>query len=359
MSRRVVAVAQSFKETLGVREVAAAYRRAIAAVRAECRIVCASDGGDGLLVALEPLLVRRTEQRCHGPLGEPVFVTTGWLDEHTAVLESRLACGLGLVPGARRDPLRTTTRGVGEWIDTVVAAGAHTVYVGLGGSATMDGGIGMARAWGWMPHDGNGRPVEEGGGALADIVSLKPGRRPGTRLVGLADVSSRLLGADGAARFAAQKGADPPAIGQLTRGLERLVAATADRGGRELAEREGAGAAGGLGFGILCFADGDLVRGADWVLDRVGFGEVLRGVDLVLTGEGAFDETSFTGKLTGEVLRRAREAGVPAALVTPRAAVLPPGVELETGSDEATWTGSDLERHAVVLLRRALRLPLS
>jgi glycerate kinase len=352
--RRVVVVAQAFKETLPMAQVAAALAAGVRAAGGKPVVLGGSDGGDGLLEALEPRLARRTSYSTEDPLRSPISAEIGWLDDETAVVESRLACGLSLLEPGERAPLQTTTRGVGLLIREAAAAGARRVYVGLGGSATMDGGAGMARAWGWIPRDAAGRELAEGGGALADLAEFVPGTRPGTELVGLCDVRNPLTGEAGARVYAVQKGASPDEVERLARGLERLVAVAAAEGKGSLADVPGAGAAGGLGFGLLLFGGGALRPGADWVLQAVGFGEALERTALVVVAEGAFDSTSLEGKLTGEVLRRAAEARVPALLLAPRASAVPEGVLVESGG--GVWSASDLERRAAQATVRALRL---
>lgn len=352
MAPLVVVVGQAFKETLGVHQVAEALAAGVRAAGAVPRVVLGSDGGDGLLDALE---ARRTTHRVTGPLGRPVTAEVGWLADGTAVVESRLACGLGLVPPDGRDPLVTTTRGVGELVSAAVAAGATRVLVGLGGSATMDGGLGSARAWGWRAFDPDGRSLGEGGGALEALARLEPGPRPRARLTALADVRNALLGPDGAAVYAPQKGADARAVARLSGGLARLVTAAAAWDGPAHAARPGAGAAGGLGFGLACFGGADLVAGAAWVLDRNGLDRALEGADLVVVAEGGFDATSLAGKLTGEVLRRARARDVPAAVVAPTASVAPPRVRVI--SAPGRWDRADLAGHTERAVRASLSLP--
>ncbi len=352
--RRVLVVAQAFKETLAPAEVARAVAGAARAARLEPAVLVGSDGGDGLLEALSPQLTRRTTHSCEDPLGRALEAEVGWLDERTAVVESRLACGLGLLRPGERDPLVTTTRGVGMLIGEAVGAGAETVYVGLGGSATMDGGLGMARAWGWRARDVAGVELPEGGGALADLARLDPGRRPEARLVGLCDVRNPLTGPRGAGVYAAQKGADAAAERRLAAGLERLAELALEEGRAGLEGLAGAGAAGGLGFGLLFFGAGRLEAGAAWVLDRLGVDELLRGADMVVVGEGAFDGTSLEGKLTGEVLRRAAAAAVPVLLLAPSAAEVPGDVLVESGG--GLWTAQELGRRAARGIERAVRL---
>jgi glycerate kinase len=355
MTRPIVAVvAQSFKESFSAAEVAKRVSSGVALAGADPEVVLASDGGDGLLEALANDLDCVEPVRVTDPLGRSVMASIGWLDQSTAVVESRLACGLGLLTASERDPLRTSSRGVGELVGRGIERGARTVLVGLGGSATMDGGVGMARAWGWVPRDAIGARLVEGGGALVDLTRMDPGESLPISLVGLCDVQNPLTGVAGARVYAAQKGASAADEERLARGLERLVGATAAFGGAELAAREGAGAAGGLGFGILCFGTGRLTSGASWILDRVDFTSILARASAVITGEGAFDRTSSMGKLTGVVLRRANGAGVPVLLLAPRARNVPEGVMVETGG--GTWSAAELERRAAVATERMLRL---
>lgn len=355
MSRpRVLAVAQAFKGSLTARSVADAYADGIRAAGAEPDILLASDGGDGLLDALEARLLAVTEHEVHGPLGGRVTAPVGWLDNHSAVVESRYACGLSVLAGRPLDPLRATTLGVGQLVVAAAEAGAGRIYVGLGGSATMDGGVGMAGAWGVVPRDVAGVPLTLGGGALERLAMLEAGSPPATRVVGLADVRAPLLGPAGARRYARQKGADVAAEARLARGLERLAAVLGERGAA-LAARPGAGAAGGLGFGLLAFLDAELVPGAAWVLDEVGWADAVARAALVVTGEGAFDATSSAGKLTGEVLARAAAAGRPAALVAPTVLDSPADVVVEQGGGR--WDAAALAAHTRAAVARALRLP--
>jgi glycerate kinase len=347
----VVVVAQAFKETLPLVEVAAALAAGVRAAGGEPLVLGGSDGGDGLLDALGPQLARRSSHSTEDPLRRPISAEIGWLDGATAVVESRLACGLSLLEPGERDPLVTTTRGVGLLIRQAATAGARRIYVGLGGSATMDGGVGMARVWGWVPRDASGAALVEGGGALAELAALEPGTRPGAELVGLCDVRNPLTGPRGSRMYAAQKGASPAEAERLESGLERL-AAVAGKG--SLADAPGAGAAGGLGFGVLYFGGGTLREGAKWALETNGFGDALRDAALVVTGEGAFDHTSLQGKLTGEVIRQAQDAGVPAVLLAPEVAGAPDGVVVESGG--GVWSAADLERRAGEVIRHTLRL---
>jgi glycerate kinase len=351
---RVLIIAQAFKETLTAGEVGAAVARGAAQSGANVRVLKSSDGGDGLLEALDQVLVRVTECVTDGPCGAAVHVPVGWLDADRAVIESRLVCGLSLLRQDERDPLRTTTRGLGTLILRLRDEGARHLYVGLGGSATVDGGLGMARAWGWVPRNAAGEELPEGGGALVDLAVLEAGQPPEVSLTGLCDVQNPLTGSRGARVYAPQKGASPDDVERLAQGLERLARMAEDMRGSSVATQPGAGAAGGLGFGILFFGGGRLVPGAHWVLHRVGFHEALADSDLVVTGEGSFDETSLEGKLTGEVIQHARQSRVPVILLAPRARAVPADVMLESGG--GVWNDRDLEERAGRAIARYRRL---
>jgi glycerate 2-kinase len=317
--RPVVLVAPAaFKGTLGARQVADALALGVRRALAEAAVIkCpVADGGDGLLDAVLPPSALREPVRVTGPLGEPVTGELGWLDEETAIFECATACGIALLEPAQRDPLRTTTRGVGELAWEAVERGAHTVVVGLGGSATVDGGTGAARGLGWSLRDAAGASLPEGGGSLVQLAELDGGWGLAARLIGLADVTNPLVGAQGAAPvFGPQKGAGPEAVKLLARGLDRLAEVMARHGRGDLATLPGGGAAGGLGAGLAFFAKAQLTPGAEWVLSRVGFDAALAPAQLVITGEGAFDRTSFAGKAAGEVVRRAQAAQKPVAVV--------------------------------------------
>jgi glycerate kinase len=309
--KRIVVAPAAFKGSMGPRiagdALAAGARRACpnAAV-----VVCpVADGGDGLLDAVLPIDALREVIPVPGPVGHPVQATLGWLDDHTAIFESAGACGLRLLPPGERDPLGATSRGVGELIAEAALRGAGTVIVGLGGSATTDGGTGAARGLGWTFHDASGADLPEGGGRLVDLDDFGGGWALGTRVIALADVTTPLCGPAGAARvFAPQKGASPDQVEILAAGLERLGGIFARHGRSDLATLPMGGAAGGLGAGLVHFARATLVGGSEWVFERVGFDAALAGADWVLTGEGAFDATSLAGKAVGEVVRRARAA---------------------------------------------------
>lgn len=303
---------------MGPRQVADALavgaRRALPdALVMQCPI---SDGGDGLLDAVLPAGSLRERLNVTGPLGSAVSAELGWIDPETAIFASATACGIALLKSDELDPLRATTRGVGELVWEAVERGAKTVVVGLGGSATVDGGSGAGRGLGWSLLDAAGAPLPEGGGALVQLAEVRGGWSLAAHVVALADVTTPLVGAQGAAPvFGPQKGAGPEGVKLLSRGLERLADVMAQHGRPELARLPGGGAAGGLGAGLAFFARAQLAAGAEWVLARVGFDAALATAHLVITGEGAFDRTSLVGKASGEVVRRAQAAKKRVAVV--------------------------------------------
>lgn len=318
MSQLILIAPAAFKGTLGPRQVADALatgvRRALPdATVLQCPV---SDGGDGLLDAVLPPGSLRERLDVTGPLGEHVSGELGWIDSETAIFESATACGIALLRPDQLDPLRATTRGVGELIWEAVERGANTVVVGLGGSATVDGGTGAARGMGWSLVDSTGAQLPEGGGSLARLTEVEGGWSIAARVIALADVTTPLVGPKGAAPvFGPQKGAGPDAVKLLSRGLDRLGEVMAMHGRHDLAMLSGGGAAGGLGAGLAFFAKAQLTRGADWVLGRVGFDAALAKAQMVITGEGSFDRTSLVGKASGEVVRRAQAARKRVAVV--------------------------------------------
>ncbi len=351
----------AFKGTLGPRQVAealaAGVRRAIpAATVLECPV---ADGGNGLLDVVLPAGALRERLQVTGPIGESVSAELGWIDGDTAIIESASACGLALVEPEDRDPMRTTTRGVGELMWTAADRGAKTIVVGLGGTATVDGGTGAARGFGWTFENAAGEPLPDGGGALEDLASFGSGWHLNARVVALADVQTPLLGPEGAAPiFGPQKGARPEEIPHLAAGLERLAELWAQAGKPELGAIPMGGAAGGLGAGLAFFAKAELTGGADWVLERAGFDAALAKADLVITGEGMFDRTSLVGKAPGEVVRRALAARKKIAVVAGRVEPLT-GVLTLGGDDRPAGRmldGPTLSGMAEQVAREALRL---
>jgi len=315
----VIVAPAAFKGTMGPTVVADAMAAGIASVWPAARLVRRplSDGGNGLLEAWADQHGGAFEAlQVTGPLGGRTQAR--FLLSDATVVESAEACGLHLIPPSQRDPLHATTRGVGELLRVAAEQDATTVVLGLGGSGTVDGGTGMARALGWSFLDGLGRELPDGGSPLVDLVSVQP---PSSnplegRVVALADVNNPLVGPNGAARtYGPQKGASPEAVEVLDAALGRLADVLAADLGLSVTDLPGAGAAGGLGAGAAAFLGAKLVAGADWMIERAGLRELLRGSDVLVTGEGRFDVQSGMGKLTGRVLDVARAAGLTVVLV--------------------------------------------
>ena len=311
----VVIAPDSMGGLLRAREVAAALEEGWRRARPEDTVdrVPLSDGGEGLLDVLHRAEDRRVPVEVAGPLGHPVDAWVSVRGDGTAVVESSMACGLHLLAPEGRDPLRATTYGVGQLLDAAREAGATRILVGLGGSATVEGGAGALTGLGFRLRVADGSGLKVGAADLPRVRTIEPGWRSPAwddlEVLLLADVRTRL--ADAAARFAPQKGATPEVVDRLAAGLahwEAVVADQLDAGG--LAEQPGSGAAGGLGHGLAAALRGArLVEGAGVVAELVGLDERLRTADVVLTGEGRVDATSLEGKVVGEVAARARAAG--------------------------------------------------
>ncbi len=315
---RALIAPAAFKGTLGPREAADAMAAGVRAAipGAETVQLPLSDGGNGLIEAYAGLFGGSLEEHTvSGPLGDPVPARLLWVDE-TAVIESADACGLHLLPASRRDPLATTTRGVGELL-AAAAPRAREVILGLGGSATVEGGTGMARALGWRFLAADGTPLPEGGGSLTGLARIEAPPAPlALRVVALCDVRNLLLGVAGGVRiYAPQKGAGPADVERLEAGLRRLAEVIEGTLGIDVVSQPGAGAAGGLGAGARAFLSAELVEGSEWMLEASRFSDSLAKADLVLTGEGRYDAQSEMGKLTGRIIELARRAAVPALLV--------------------------------------------
>jgi glycerate 2-kinase len=315
----VIVAPQSFKGSADAVAVASAMARGVRRAWPDAMVeeIPLADGGEGTVRALVSATkgtFRRT--RVHDPLGREIDADWGLLgDGTTAVVEMAAASGLPLLDPAERDPRVTSTRGTGELILAAAASGAHRIVVGIGGSATNDGGAGMARAFGYRFLDRDGTELPEGGTALARLARIDGQTDP--RLVRPAievacDVRNPLLGPEGAsAVYGPQKGATPEMVRELDAALARYADVVERFVGRPIRDVPGAGAAGGLGAGLLAFLDARLVSGADLVLRAVRFAERLAGATLVITGEGRIDRQSGYGKLTGAVTAAARSAGIP------------------------------------------------
>jgi glycerate kinase len=269
-----------------------------------------SDGGEGVLDILRRALdLKDIALDVADPLGRPVTASYGLsADGKTALVEMATASGLQLLTQAERNPLLTSTVGTGQLLADARKRGATKALLCIGGSATNDGGIGMAAALGWQLLDANGKPVKPDGGNLQQIAKIiPPPQMPFEKVEVLCDVTNPLCGPTGAsAIYGPQKGGTKESIAQLDAGLRHLAALVEQQLGRAgLAETPGAGAAGGLGFGGMAFLGATLKRGIEMVLDLVGFDAAAQKADLIITGEGHIDGQSLQGKLIQGVSGRA------------------------------------------------------
>ena len=317
---RILVAPDSFKGSVSALGAAKAMERGIHAVfpGAEVLLVPIADGGEGTVEALVAATggrLRHTEVR--GPLGDPVKAHWGISgDGATAFLEMASASGLPLVPKDRRDPRFTSTFGTGELMKAALDQGLRKLVIGIGGSATNDGGSGMARALGVRFLDADGRDLPEGGAALSrlariDLSDLDPRLTEASILVAC-DVDNPLCGPRGAsAVYGPQKGATPSMVAELDAALGVFARVAAAATGRDIDLAPGAGAAGGLGAGLLFFTAASLRPGVAIVLETTGFEALAHGADLVFTGEGRTDFQTAMGKAPVGVAAVAKRFGVP------------------------------------------------
>ncbi len=321
---KVVIAPNTFKGSLSAPEAAAAIARGVreAFPDAEVVEVPVADGGDGTVEAL--VSAHRGEYRTvevEGPLGDPVQATYGLIEAgRTGVVELASASGLTLIPAERRDPRKASTYGFGQLLEAVRAAGVERIIAGIGGSATNDGGAGMAQALGYRLLDSAGADLPRGGAALARLARIdSSGFDPAWRSVKVmvaCDVTNPLTGPLGAsAVYGPQKGADEAAIRELDAALANFAAVIERELGKKVADVPGAGAAGGAGAGLIAFLDATLVPGAPLVVGASGFDAKLKDADLVITGEGQADAQTGYGKAPGEVAKRAKAARIPVLLI--------------------------------------------
>ena len=315
---KILIAPDSFKESLSAEGVANAIARGFKTIfsNAELVLLPVADGGEGTTDSLIAATKgQRFTQQATGPLGEPVEAFWGLLgDGQTAVVETAAASGLDLIDSSQRDPLTATTRGTGELILAAIDQGAKHIIVGLGGSATNDGGAGMLQALGVGLLDASGEQIPSGGAGLAkldqiDLSNLDP-RLAGVRFDVACDVDNPLIGDNGASTiFGPQKGATPEMVDILDANLAHFAAITQQATNKDIVNIPGAGAAGGLGGAFLGFLNATLKSGIDIVLDTVDFETHLEGASLVVTGEGRIDSQSIRGKTPVGVSKRAKAAG--------------------------------------------------
>lgn len=316
--RRIVIAPDSFKGSLSSSEVAAAIREGIedALPGCETATVCMSDGGDGLISAMEACL--NAEKVCltvQDPLGRPTEAVY-LIADGTAVIEMAQASGLTCICPSERNPLKTSTYGTGEMILDACNKGCRTFIIGLGGSATNDAGCGMMEALGWRFLDSNGQLISRCSGGTLKSIAQVDGSSVKTdlsacRFIAACDVEAVFTGPEGAARvFAAQKGADKRMIEELEAGMESYEKVILEQYGVHLSEVKGSGAAGGLGGCLRTFFNAEIKKGSELILELTGFDSLIKGADLVITGEGKIDSQTFMGKIPSEIAHRAALQGV-------------------------------------------------
>lgn len=316
---KIVIAPDSFKESLSALEVAEAIAKGWASVYpdAEICLLPMADGGEGTVDALLAATGgERRECQVRGPLGAPVQAHWGWLAGNTAVIEMAAASGLHWVPSGQRDATVTSSYGTGELIREALDGGAKRIILGLGGSATNDGGAGLLQALGMRLLDRDGAELAAGGAALAQLYQIDmaglDSRLLGVQVDVAADVDNPLCGPRGAsAVFGPQKGASPEQVASLDAALQSMANVVAATLGEDFSQVPGVGAAGGLGFAAKAFLRAGFRPGIELVAELSGLAEAVQDADLVITGEGRLDAQSLHGKTPVGVARVAQAAGVP------------------------------------------------
>jgi len=364
---KIVVAMDSFKGSLPAVQACDIVARALRAVRPEAEVVVRpmADGGEGTAAALMAAAggqwIARTVT---GPLPE-MRVEAGfvWLPQtRTAVVEMATASGLQLLAPRQQNPLLTTTYGTGELIAGAIEHGAGRILLAVGGSATVDGGVGAATALGWQFLTKEGRDIALGGAAVATIHTMIPPQAAlGAEVEVLCDVDNPLCGPHGAAQvYGPQKGATPEMVEMLEAGLAHLAKLVKEQLGRDVKDPPGAGAAGGLAAGAVAFMNARLVSGIDTVMSHSGLPEALADADWVVTGEGCLDEQSLRGKVVSGVTRIAQQTGAKVAVLAGRVHLWPEqyraaGIETALPCADEEMDTRDAIANAAALLDKAAR----
>jgi glycerate kinase len=311
---RILIAPDKFKGTLSAREVGDAISAGLRDVLADAKIdiVPMADGGEGTAEVISNALgAEWVKCKAHDPLGRQIDASYGWIaSQKLAVMEMSEAAGMRRLPEKVRDPLRATTFGVGEMIRHAQRGGAIEILIGLGGSATNDGGFGMARAIGFRFFET--KRAHELRAAVSKLINLEQIEKPKhlslPKISAAVDVKNPLLGKNGATRvFGPQKGVTPDKIEKFERALFRLADVVANEFGFDYRNEPGAGAAGGLGFGLMSFCGAKIRAGFDVVAEAVRLESKIKDVDLVITGEGSLDRQTLEGKTPAGVAKLARK----------------------------------------------------
>lgn len=319
---KVVIASDSFKESLSSASIAEAAETGIKRLYPDTEIskFSVSDGGEGLTESIVSALGGQyVNMTVSDPLGRSINAVYG-ICSGTAVIEMAAASGLPLVAPQERNPMHTTTFGTGELIADAINKGCRKILLGMGGSATCDGGTGMLEALGWRFLDKNGNALHGIGGNLAAIATIDDSGVPDavkeTEFTVACDVRNPFSGPQGASYiFSPQKGANPQEVEQLDRGLTNFAAIIAGKYGTDITSMEGAGAAGGLGGACKAFLNATLKRGIEMVLDAINIDDAISDADLVITGEGKVDSQTPSGKTAAGVLGRCQKHGVPCVAI--------------------------------------------
>ena len=344
---KIVVAPDKFKGSLPATQVAAAIAAGLHAGRpgAEVVTIPVADGGEGTVDAAVAAGFERVPVTAAGPAGDPVRASYARRGE-VAVVELAGVCGLARLPGGRPAPLTASGFGAGEVLRAALEAGGRRIVLGVGGSASTDGGAGLLQALGARVLDTCGEPVRPGGEGLRevaalDLTGLHRALYP-AEIILAADVDNPLTGPDGAAEvYGPQKGASPAEVVALDAGLRRWAAVVAAAVGRDWSRTPGAGAAGGVGFAALAVLGATRRPGIDLVLDLAGFETALDGADLVITGEGSLDAQSLAGKTPVGVARAAARRGIAVVAVAGRSTLRE--AELAAAGIAAVYPLTDLE----------------
>ncbi len=363
---KILIAPDKFKGTLDAREVAQNIAKGLRDVLsdADIEIIPMADGGEGTAEAIcDARGCSWVQCKAHDPLGREIYARYGWIDrEKLAVTEMSEAAGMRRLSESERDPIRATTFGVGEMLLDATKRGANEIVIGLGGSATNDGGFGMARALGFRFLGAGDREIKR----VVELALLERIQRPKgreelkrRRIIAAVDVKNPLLSENGATQvFGPQKGASKSDLDNLERALTRLAGVVATEFGFDYRDEAGAGAAGGLGFGLLSFCDATIRPGFQVVAEAVGLELKMKDVDVVITGEGSLDRQTLEGKTPVGVARLARKFGKPVFAFVGRAAKDPEVLNIFEGIYENARPGmSEKEnmKRAAELLRENAR----
>ncbi len=319
---KILIATDSFKGCCSTLEAANEFKKGVLRVfpDASVTIIPIADGGEGTVDAVIGALGGSLAYaQVSGPLGESVNAAFGLISKSKAVIEMAAASGLTLIK--EKDPLKATTYGTGQLILAALDLGCTDIFIGIGGSATNDGGAGMAEALGARFLDSHGNSVPPGGGSLylidkIDVLGMDS-RLKNVNITVMSDVENPLCGEKGASVvFGPQKGAVPDQVKLLDFGLSHLADKVRELLGADYSDLPGAGAAGGLGFGLMAFADASLRPGIETMLDIAGFDNLASEADLIITGEGSIDGQSVYGKAPVGIARRAKKYGKPVVAVT-------------------------------------------